>query len=224
MTASCPGFATYQSQPNWQVAVNGQLPLASVQSESLIREVWAKYGGIITRVANKYRIPAAWLVGILMAESKGNQYACSPCSACRPELCTTGAGLRCCAFGLMQFIAPTAANYGASPDELITNPAKSLDIGGQLIVDLAEKVGFDLVRIAAAYNGGYNRCGKEDTTFGWQTHGDYPMEVVKYTNTFVEMQLVASPGSSIVGAFVLTLGVGLAAGFYTGRIRNPWRS
>jgi len=225
MTASCPGFASYQNQPNGQVTVNGQLQYASERNAELLLDAWEKYGGLILQTAQKYQLQPAWLIGIMMAESKGNQHACSPCSACRPELCVTGAGLRCCAFGVMQFIAPTAAAYGVTPDQLIRSPAVSIDVGGRFIRDLANKVGYDIVRIAAAYNGGIGKCGKAGTTFGWYTNADYPFEVVKYVNTFVSLQPNYSPSSGLglAGAFFLTLGLGVAAGVYTGKVKNPWR-
>jgi len=220
MTASCPGFATYQNLPNGQVQVNGTLPVftSSVRIDPLL-VAWDKYGSAIVHASREFDVPVPWLVGIMMAESKGNARACSPCSICRSELCASGAGMRCCAFGLMQFIEPTAQSYGVTPTQLVDNPALSLLVAAELVSDLSEKVGYDLVRISAAYNGGLNSCGKAGTTFGWYTNGDYPMVVAQYANTFVNLGLpVPGDRSSIAAAFFATVGVGLAAAIYTGRL------
>lgn len=155
----------------------------------------------------------------MMAESKGSQFACSPCSLCDPSLCASGGGKQCCAFGLMQFIAPTAATYGVTPDLVMRNPSVAIDVAGQLIEHLGERVGFDLVRIAAAYNGGLSRCGKSGTTFGWFTNGDYPMTVVQYANTFVALGLKPPLMSSgAAGAFFATVGIGVAVMMYLGKL------
>src|SRR5690606_4261730 len=74
MTASCPGFASYQNQPNGQVTVNGQLQYASERNAELLLDAWEKYGGLILQTAQKYQLQPAWLIGIMMAESKGNQH------------------------------------------------------------------------------------------------------------------------------------------------------
>lgn len=220
MTASCPGFATYSNLSNGQVEVNGAVPsFSSAQRVNPLIVAWQKYGRDIARTSRRHGIPAAWLVGIMMAESKGNQFACAPCSLCSASLCATGAGQQCCAFGLMQFIAPTAEQYGATPDMLMRNPSTAIELGGQLVSDLSERVGFDLVRIAAAYNGGLNRCGKSGTTFGWFTNGDYPMLVAQYANTYVNLGLPTPLGSSAaVGVFLATVGVGVATMMYMGKL------
>lgn len=117
----------------------------------------------------------------------------------------------------MQFIEQTAARYGTTPTRLVENPAHAIETAAELIMDLGERVGFDLVRIAAAYNGGFGRCGKVGTTFGWYTNGDYPLNVVKYNNTFIEQKL-AVPASG--GAGLLAAAAGLTAAWfvYQGKI------
>lgn len=119
----------------------------------------------------------------------------------------------------MQFIAPTAEQYGVTPDLLMRSPGVAIDVAAELVVDLSERVGFDIVRIAAAYNGGFGKCGKSGTTFGWFTNGDYPMVVVQYANTFVDLGLrTPMETSGILGAFFATVGVGAAVLMYQGRL------
>lgn len=153
-----------------------------------------------------------------MQESGGNIHACSPCGLCSSELCASGGGYRCCAFGLMQFIEPVAFDYGTSPDEIMRDPYRAIEAGGALLGDLIDRYGFDLPKIAAAYNSGGVRCGKAGTTFGWRTNDDYPMRVVRYANTATELGLTKSAGAG--AAVVLALaGAGVAWGIYTGKVR-----
>lgn len=225
MAESCPGFATYQTLSNGQVSVNGQVPFVkSDQLAGMVDAAWAKYGSAITRVSQQSGIPVHWFVGIMMAESKGNQYACSPCSICAASLCSEGAGQRCCAFGLMQMIAPTANKFGATPTQLMQSPVQALQAAARYIQAIVDQVGSDLVRVAVAYNagvGGLNKCGKDGTTFGWYTNGNYPMEVVQYANTFLQLAPPAPQAVSMLGALFATTGVAIAAGIYTGKIK--WR-
>jgi soluble lytic murein transglycosylase-like protein len=226
MAESCPGFATYQTLSNGQVLVNGQVPLVKHEQLSVaVQKAWREHGAVITRVSQQSGIPVHWFVGIMMAESKGNQYACSPCSLCNASLCAEGAGQRCCAFGLMQMIAPTANKFGATPTQLMQSTSASLTAAARYIQAIAAQVGGDLVRVAVAYNAGVgalDKCGKSGTTFGWHTNGNYPMDVVQYANTFLALRLAPpAPVTSIVGALLATVGVGIAAGIYTGKIR--WR-
>lgn len=220
MTASCPGFATYGLLSNGQVEVSGSIPTFS-ESQRIdpLLTAWERFGPDIVTASGKHGIPVPWLVGIMMAESKGNPRACSPCSICRAELCATGSGMRCCAFGLMQFIEPTARHFGLTPTQMVESPALAIDAAAKLMRNLSEDVtDFDIVRIAAAYNGGFNRCGKEGTTFGWKTNGDYPMVVVKYANTFVDLNLPVPIRNSAIGTFLAVAGVGLAVAIYLGKI------
>lgn len=226
MAESCPGFATYQTLSNGQVSVNGQVPF--VRSDSLVEAVqkaWGMHGSSIARVSAETGVPVHWFVGIMMAESKGNQYACSPCSLCSSALCAEGAGQKCCAFGLMQMVAPTANRYGVTPTQIMESPTQALLAAARYIEALVVLVGNDLVRVAAAYNAGsasLNKCGKQDSTFGWYTNNDYPMEVIRYANTFIGLRLAPVPQSnSMLGALFAIAGLGIAAGIYTGKIK--WR-
>lgn len=216
---ACPGYASYELLQSGGVLVNGQLPKFTDERElESLQEAWEAHGTAIQGVAAKYDLPVPWLVGIMMAESRGNAHACSSCAACRSELCETGGGQQCCAFGLMQMIGPTARTYGVTPDAIMGNPAVALEAAAKLIVVLEDKYGADLVKIAAAYNGGIKNCNGQGTTFGYGTQGDYPMKVVTYANTFVGLGLKASPSKALGWALALA-GAGIAGAIYTGRLR-----
>ena len=201
---SCPGFASYDNLSSGEVLVNGALPLFQEDLRvAPLLEAWQKYGAALSSASKQYDIPLPWLVGIMMAESKGNQRACSPCSICASSLCETAGGLSCCAFGLMQMIGPTARNFGTTPAEILENPLAAIEAACELILVLEDKYGHDLPRIAAAYNGGVKGCGKAGTTFGWQTNGDYPMTVVQYANTFVALGLQPVKGNGLAWGFAI---------------------
>lgn len=220
MTTSCPGFASYNNLPNGQVEVSGSIPkFTSAARIGPLEAAWDRFGPELDKASRRHGIPVSWLVGTMMAESKGNPQACSPCSLCSSKLCATGGGQRCCAFGLMQFIKPTAERYGLSPTQIMQSPGLAIDAAARLLRDLSEaSPGFDIVRLAAAYNGGFNRCGKQGTTFGWHTNGDYPMVVVQYANTFVDLELPLPIRRSALGWAIAVAGFGIAVAIYTGKI------
>lgn len=220
MAQGCPGFATYRDLPNGQVEVNGSIPVfTDPRRVDPLLVAWDKYGSALASSASRNGLPTSWLVGIMMAESKGNSRACSPCSICRSELCASGAGMQCCAFGLMQFIEKTANVYGTTPTEMVEKPSVAIDVAGELVADLADRFGPELPKIAAAYNAGGPRCSQPGTTFGWKTNDDYPMVVTQYANTFVELGL--SPpafSSNLFGIAAAASGVFVGWLVYTGRI------
>lgn len=213
MTTACPGFASYELDSSGRVYVNGVLPEASGKELQNLQDAWKRYGGLVVSAANDYGIPPAWVMGVLMAESAGNPRACSPCAACNPSFCTTAAGQTCCAFGLMQFLASTAKHYGTSAAALLENPALAIDVGANLLADLIDKFGLDLPRVAASYNSGGARCGKEGTTFGLKTEGDYPMKVVKYANSATRLRAPVA-GGALTGFVVAVACFGVAYKVY----------
>lgn len=221
MTASCPGFATYRMLANDQVEVNGRIPTWAEGShqEELLLEVWNRYSGTVSAASREYDIPAPWILGIITAESAGDPQACSPCAACRAELCESALGFRCCAFGVMQMIGIVAREYGVTTEQLMSNPSVAIDAGTRLLSDLVGHVGFDLPRVSASYNGGrgvLSKCGKEGTTFGWRTNHDYPMKVVRYSNTAIALGLKSSSVGPAV--MVAAAGIGVAFAIHRGLI------
>jgi len=222
VATSCPGFASYEVRSSGIVVVNGSVPTfadGSAARNKLI-EAWERFKQPVARASKFSGIPAPWLMGVMLQESGGNTRACSPCSICSSSLCESGAGMQCCAFGLMQFIGPTARQYGTTPDEIVSNPTKAIEVASELLRDSVDRFGFDLPKISAAYNAGSPRCGgKAGTTFGWVTNNDYPMKVVQYSNTAFELGMTDAP-SPVLGAVLLgALGVGVAWAIHTGRIR-----
>jgi len=220
VAASCPGFASYEVRDNGIVFVGGGVPTFAEGSSARQKlvEAWERFQSPVARASRRTGIPAPWLMGIMLQESGGNTRACSPCSICRSELCESAAGMSCCAFGLMQFMGPVAGEYGTSPDEIVRRPELAIEVAAELLADKVERHGFDLPKIAAAYNAGSPRCSKPGTTFGWITNDDYPMKVVRYSNTAFELGMTKA--SSLLPA-LLFAATGAAVGWaiYTDRIR-----
>lgn len=227
MTTSCPGFATYEVRSSGIVLINGHVSTFKEGSEARRKLIaaWDRYQGPVARTSRRTGIPAPWLMGVMMQESGGNSQACSPCSICSPTLCESAAGKSCCAFGLMQFIGNAARQYGTSPDEIMRRPSVAIDVAGDLLRDLVDRFGFDLPKIAAAYNGGAGifskGCGKEGTTFGWFTNGDYPARVVRYSNTAFELGMTKA--STMLPAVLLAAtGIGIGWAIYTDKLTVKW--
>lgn len=224
MTASCPGFAQYEMRRGGVVAVGGTVPKLDKSSGDLqkLKAAWKKFQTPLTRTSKRTGIPAPWLLGVMISESGGNTRACSPCSICSPSLCEQGAGMECCAFGLMQFIGQTARSYDTTPTEIVNNPSKAIEVAGELLADFVKRFGRDLPKIAAAYNGGpgvLSKCGKEGSTFGWKTNGDYPMKVLRVSNTAFALGMTSARRSFVPALLLAGIGAGIAWGIHTNRIR-----
>lgn len=221
---ACPGFASYRVESDGGVEVRGEFPIwdpGSAQEAKLLK-AWADYGDWVAAAGKRTGVPASWLIAILVQESGGNPFACSPCSICNPSICVEGAGFRCCAFGLMQFIDSTARAYGASGPQLMGKPKLAIDIAAEFVADKMEKHGFDPVLLAAAYNAGTPRCGGSSPTFGLVANHDYPMSVVKYSNTALALELQPPPpflGMGVMGGMLAAVGIGAAYAIHTGTIK-----
>ena len=175
-----------------------------------IRKLWAKWGPYLQQGATKSNVPAAWLVGILYAESGGKTGSTAACSA---ALCpaiwkaggcaSQGGSNSVCAGGLMGFIASTAQMYGRTIDWYMQDD----DHEGQMIVDAADLL---VQKIRAAkgcvlcaiksYNGG-SACkdtglAKGPGIVGMYGQADYVEKILRVANTFVALQLPGAPAVS----------------------------
>jgi hypothetical protein len=232
--AACPGGAPYAVLDDMTISVRGELPRwsgGSAQEQKLL-DMWNDWGGLAERACAKHRVPLTWFMAIMAVESQGNPNACSPCN---PDVCSFYPACQpCCAYGLMQMIDQTARCYGASGAELRGNPGLALDLGAAM---LAEEIygeapgakncasgpyGFDLPRIATAYNCGSARCGSG--TLGLCGQHDYAYNVVKYANTAAELGIPAWPSrfsvAAIGGGMLALAGIGMAYAIWTGKTKK----
>ncbi len=215
MPQSCPGYASYTILGDGSVQVNGSVPIFSDEtSQQRLLDAWDEFGDVITEVAWKYGIPAPWMLGILMQESGGGDpsMVCSPCTG---SCCSEAGGRKCCAFGIMQFTAQTAASFGTSAAALLADDGLAIERAGAFIASIFTKRGGDFVKIAVEYNagpGGLSRCNGGDEIFGYGTNPNYAYRVVRWSNTAIALGLKTFPSrtagflTGLLGAAALAAG------------------
>lgn len=98
---------------------------------------------LIAQASRTHQIPEAWIAGFMGHESQGNWRATSPAGA----------------VGLMQVMPGTARQLGfaGTRDELY-EPAVNIGLGSQLLAQLAERMQWNPIAVAAAYNAGGVYC------------------------------------------------------------------
>ena len=118
----------------------------------------------------------------------------------------------------MQFIPETAAAQGANIEQMMQDDNFAITIGAKLLSKLVNKYDGDIVKAAASYNAGSPVCNGSSTTFGYRSNGDYPMDVIKWSNTAANMKL---PMKSLpLGAIMTATGV-FVAGIILADIWKP---
>lgn len=183
----CPGSAAYRKLGNGQIEVNGYVPIFRAEYlKEKLRRTWRKFGQEILAAGRAHSVPPAWLLGILMQESSGGEVTCSPCTS---NCCSHHGGRSCCAFGIMQFTEPTAHAFGTNVESLLDNSSHALERAAALLASHLRKVSGDPVKAFTLYNAGRLRCEKPSTTFGYVTNGDYPMNVIRWSNTALSIDL-----------------------------------
>jgi hypothetical protein len=203
MAQACSGGAAYEVADDLTITVNGQIPAWGVGSkqEAKLVQTWERWGGLISASCRANRVPGTWFAAIMSVESQGDPSACSPC---QPSTCSFYPHCQpCCAFGLLQMIDMTARCYGAAKgSDLLGNPELSIELGARMLAELiygprkcaSGPYGLDLVRIAAAYNGGSAKCTGSGT-FGLIGQGDYSMNAVRYANTAARIGIPVWPSA-----------------------------
>lgn len=213
--------ASYTIHGSGLVEVNGAYPVrAGEANRQDVLRVWDKYGSAVSGAARRFGIPKEWVFGILMQESIRGTAKCSPCAACGPKHCETHLGMSCCAFGVMQFTAETARRMGASVDEILRDDTYAIMLGAELLKARLDMYGGDFVKAAAAYNAGGARCGSGDSVFGFATNKDYVIDVVRWSNTAIQMRLPAT--GSAVTFVIVAASVAAAGAIYTGLWEPRW--
>lgn len=192
----CPGFASYQIDGDGSVIVNGDRPSFSTQSSQAaeLHAAWRRYGSVLQNAADSAGVPSGWLLGIMMVESGGGA---ATCSGCVPGCCTSWGGRQCCAFGVMQMTAPTAAAYGFSVEQVATDAGVATLAAARLLRDLLRRYDGDFVAALAAYNTGSARCTGSGL-FGYASAPEYLRKVVTYSNTAITLRLPPPRGASTV--------------------------
>lgn len=146
------------------------------------------FDDLIARASAAYRIPQAWIRGVIEIESSWNPDA------------ESWAGAR----GLMQIMPATGRGYGVADSDLLFVPAVNIDVGTHLLADLRRQFGDDLNKILSAYNAGPRNAG------AWATNpeiAEYVRKVSVAIEEFFRLQPLAVGAAAGGGAFLLFLGV-----------------
>ena len=105
---------------------------------------------LINQNAAKWQIAPSIICAFMCQESQGNEKAVSPSNA----------------YGLMQIIPLTGSNWGKkylnrtiTTNDLLDS-ATNIALGSAGLADLMKQYNNNIVRVAASYNSGDNRCGQ----------------------------------------------------------------
>jgi hypothetical protein len=116
----------------------------------------------------------------------------------------------------MQFTPATALRLGTTVEEMIWHPDIAVMKGAELLRKLLDSYDGDFIKALVSYNAGSLRCS-EGKTLGYHTDGDYPMDVIKWSNTAILLHL---PSSSAAAALILSAGI-VSAGLILGDVWKP---
>lgn len=147
----CPSSAR-----QWRILGDGRIEIDGLGAP---KRAWPKrvdeWNGLIALMADKHNVPAVWIAAIMALESGGRSNVCyrpggkdSPCST------KDGAGL----MALLESTAFMLSGEHYSLQQLMDDPALSIDLGTKLIRQHADKYGDDIVKIGMAYNAGSIQC------------------------------------------------------------------
>jgi hypothetical protein len=139
-TSGCAGSSsTARWLPNGMIESDGDVPIGLLAKEM---DQWTE---LIRSAAVREGIPAQFIAGVMATESNGQQNAHTSCC-----------------YGLMGFLPATASSVAGrtvTPQELMSNPKFSIDLGAKLIKQLLTKYKGNIVKVTLAYNAGSVKCG-----------------------------------------------------------------
>lgn len=100
------------------------------------------YNSLIVDASAKWSVPSAWIQAVIAQESSGNPSAYNG---------NDPSG----AYGLMQILYSTAVSLGYSGDPSgLFDPETNIDLGTNLLAQLAQSYGSDFAAVYSAYNSG----------------------------------------------------------------------
>lgn len=120
-----------------------------------------QFAGLITKYAQQYDVPEAWIRATIMTESRGDPKAWRAEPRKGP-----GVGSR----GLMQIMPKTARDLGFTGDlDELYEPEKNINFGTKLLGQLREAHGDAFDRVYSAYNSGDPDAFRLDTAVAQHT-------------------------------------------------------
>lgn len=212
----CEGFASYRWDPETGAVEVKDLGFPSYEpshsrSQNLVK-FYERYGALIDKHAGLLNIPVAWVAAIVSIESRGNEWACSPCishdskgkqicslapNKCGGGIARDGKHYTCCAYGLMQVIDANAVRYGKKHGaELLGDPDESIRIGVSIFNSCIKSSEGDPLIAVKRYNGckrslcvggRVTQCDPS-CMFGIGGQGNYAEIFAHVANTFVALK------------------------------------
>lgn len=206
----CEGYVSYRWHENGGIEVQDQGFLTfSGKAAGTIAKFSNRLMPLLEKYSAENGIPVSWLVGIIYVESRGNDWACSPCiktnskgvavcslapNKCGGGIARDGKHYSCCAYGLMQLIETNAVDGGMKNGaELLGNPEDSIRLGAKLFARLVKISEGDPLVAVRRYNGCSVCVGGRLTKctpgciFGIGGQGGYAESFTMAVNTFLEL-------------------------------------
>jgi hypothetical protein len=171
-------FLPPRGGPGFVVQDDGRI---NVDGLGVITRSWNtnvdKWRSLITQASSKQGVPEAWIAGVMLQESGGQQSALSPAGA----------------IGLMQVMISTPPQmYGEHPSrEQLYEPSYNVQMGARIIRTLADKQKWNPVNVLSIYNSGGTReytgrwCAHADM-WGLDTNCDYVPQCVRGINAAID--------------------------------------
>lgn len=165
-----------------RIEIDGVVPvLAGPSAEHFRARVCGRWSGLAELAGREHQVPPAWILGMIWAESGGNEHARS-----------SDGGL-----GLMQLTHPSTF-AGHSPDEAM-DPALNVRLGARAIATYARTPrAADLPAVASRYNAGGRADGSPHPSnaspWGYRETPGHIDRVVAATNTAIAWCLAAVKG------------------------------
>jgi len=197
-TNACGG-KRWRTLPNGAIEVEGEgvitWPTTSLRHSYLTR-TWENWGQFFMHAAEKFKVPAAWLVAIATQET--GLWANNPQ---RQASIVSTDGFS--SVGIMQPIPAAARMLGYTPDDRY-NPKLNIEMGADYLARGADAQGFP--RLASKYNAGlWSKCKPGNDRFNLPGHrGEYVDFAIRYLNSAIALGI---PGTvqapSVVGSSML---------------------
>jgi hypothetical protein len=169
-----------------------------------VQNTWNNWSPYFQEAAKEYALPVSWLVGIGATETgyvannpQTQATIVSPASA----------------QGVMQLMPSTAHSLGLDPAQR-TDPRLNIMYGAKLLRMDAERYGWQLPYMAAAYNAGHVECRTGYNEWNIFSEGNYPRRTIQFNNSaMLYLKLSSGLSASVIagGGFAIA---GLATAAY----------
>lgn len=158
-------FSTSCGGPRVRLLENGRYEIEGADTPHLqINDAVKSFQPEIKKWSDYYGVPDQIVAGLVMRESRGNQWAVSSAGA----------------LGLMQLLDPSLRN-GYSNDELKDNADLNIKIGTGHVAYLLKRFKGNIIEALTSYNRGHVECGGSNP-WNLQNENDFVGGTIKYIN------------------------------------------